>query len=119
MLDRFSRRIIAALSQVNGSAIGSINSETAVTLTGGKKNPLQGRVTKRMEGGNVMCFTNSNSNAYNGMVKRRLAAEGKDPESFQISPRVWGERIKDTPFVDHKGQLYIEVIFLKSPTDVK
>lgn len=53
------------------------------------------------------------------MVKRRLEKEGKNPDSFQLSPRKWGERVPNTPFITHtpKGQtvekVYLEVIFLK------
>lgn len=73
-------------------------------------NPHFGRVTKQTKGIGGMIATNTNSNAYASMVKRRLAAEGKDPESFELSSRTWGVRIPDTPFVEHNGQLYVEVI---------
>jgi hypothetical protein len=43
---------------------------------------------------------------------RRLAQEGKDPESFVLGKRVWGERVEGTPVVTHKGKRYLEVIFL-------
>jgi hypothetical protein len=87
---------------------------TEVKLTGGKANPFQGRVTKRMTGASVMVFQNKKSNAYENMVNRRLEAEGKDPASFQLGERAWGTRIPETPFIEHKGQKYLEVIFLKS-----
>lgn len=100
-------------ADVNGNSIVSIDTVTTPTLLGGKKNPMQGQVRKIMIGGNVMVFTNKNSNGYDNMVKRRLAQEGKDPESFELGERQWGERIKGTPFVEHNGALYLEVIFLK------
>jgi len=111
-------KLMAALKQLNGCAIASINSKTEVKLTGGKKNPMQGKIEKVMEGGNIMLFCNMNNNSYNDMVKRRLESEGKDPESFCLGKRVWGERVPQTPFVLHNGQVYMEAIFLKSPKKV-
>ena len=48
------------------------------------------------------------------MVERRLISEGKDPSEFKLQPRKWGTRIDNTPFVEHKGQYYLEVIFLSA-----
>lgn len=111
--------LLAALKQLNNCSIATIDSTTEVKLKGGKSNPQLGRVTKKMEGGNIMFFCNMNSNSYQNMVKKRLAEEGKDPETFQLGKRVWGERVPSTPFVLHKGELYVEAIFLKSPKVVK
>lgn len=104
----------AAFDALAGGTFVGMDTETPVKLKGGKKNPQQGRVTKLMQGATVMCFSNTNGSAYNAMVQRRLAAEGKDPESFELSPRAWGERVAGTPFVTHKGKTYLEVIFLQS-----
>ena len=57
--------------------------------------------------------TNKTINGYEAMVERRLAKEGKDPASFQLGQRQWGKRIEGTPFVEHNGEMYLEVIFLK------
>jgi len=100
--------------KVNGGTFISLDTETEVKLTGGKKNPLQGRVSKRVVGSNVMIFQNKNSNAYKNMVERRLEREGKNASDFQLSPRTWGVREVGTPFVSHKGNEYLEVIFLKA-----
>lgn len=104
----------AAFETLAGGTFVGMDTETTVVLKGGKKNPQQGRVTKRMTGASVMCFSNTNGSAYNTMVLRRLEQEGKDPASFELSPRAWGERIQGTPFVEHKGAHYLEVIFLKA-----
>lgn len=101
---------------INGANIVSIDTETNVKLTGGKKNEYQGRVTKRVRGSNVMVFANKKINGYDAMVKRRLEKEGKDPETFQLSPRTWGQRLSGAPFVEHKGNYYIEVIFIRPGT---
>ena len=77
----------AALENMTGGTFVGMDTETEVTLTGGKKNPQQGRVTKVMTGATVMCFSNTRGSAYDAMVRRRLAAEGKDPDSFELGPR--------------------------------
>lgn len=100
--------------KVNGASFISIDTVTDVKLTGGKKNDQQGRVQKRVIGSNVMVFQNKNSNGYENMVKRRLVKEGRNPATFELKPRVWGRRIEGAPFVEHKGQFYIEVIFLNA-----
>jgi len=103
-----------AFAALEGGTFVGLDTETPVKLKGGKKNPQQGRVTKVMKGAQVMSFSNTNGSAYDAMVRRRLEAEGKDPDSFELSPRAWGERISGTPFVEHKGEHYLEVIFLKA-----
>ena len=99
---------------VNGAAFIGLDTVTDVKLTGGKTNPYKDRVTKASVGNSVQVFTNKNTNAYENMVKRRLEKEGKNPEDFKLGERKWGTRIPNTPFVEHDGALYLEVIFLKS-----
>lgn len=107
-----------AMVNVNGASFVGLDTETVCELKGGKGNPFKGRVTKRMEGASVMVFQNKKSSSYANMVERRLIAEGKDPKSFQLQPRKWGNRIPETPFIEHfkDGKIcyYLEVIFLKS-----
>lgn len=100
--------------KVNGATFIGLDTETAVTLKGGKSNPLQGRVTKVTMGSSVMVFQNKHQNGYENMVNRRLVEEGKDLNSFTVGPRAWGTREKGTPFVTHNGNEYLEVIFLKA-----
>lgn len=105
--------------QVNGSSFVSIDTLTVPVMNkttsgrGSEPNPHYGRVLKHGIGHNVMVFQNKKTNGYENMVERRLIAEGKDPTSFELSPRSWGQRIPDTPFVEHNDALYLEVIFLK------
>lgn len=107
------RTAAMALGDLVSATFVGIDTLTNVPLKGGKKNLLQGKVQKRVLGSNVMAFANGRSNAYDNMVKRRLEKEGKDPASFVLSPRAWGERISGTCFVTHKGKMYVEFIFLK------
>jgi hypothetical protein len=105
--------LVNAVININGASFVGLDTHTDVTLAGGKKNPMQGRVTKRMIGASVMSFQNKNFSAYEAMVKRRLATEGKNPEDFKLSERAWGVRIPNMPIVEHKGNYYLEVIFMK------
>lgn len=99
---------------VTGNTIISIDTLTVPVLKGGKGNPMQGRVLKVMTGASVMVFSNKRTHGYDAMVRRRLAKEGKDPASFELSERPWGTRVPELPIVEHKGEQYLEVIFLKA-----
>ena len=106
--------IVNIMEPVTGNCIIGVCTRTVEPLTGGKGNDQQTRVEKHVEKSNVMVFTNQKQNGYDNMVKRRLTKEGKNPESFKIGERRWGTRIPNTPFVEHKGKLYMEVIFLRA-----
>lgn len=108
------------LNDFKGSQIIGLDSTTAVKLTGGQKNPMQGRIRKVTTGNLVMIF--KSSRGYANMVNRRLAKqidltedlfERLTSEGFTPGPRPWGTRLPDTPFVEHKGEIYLECIFLK------
>jgi hypothetical protein len=107
-------------NNINGNTFVGIDSITIPELKGGQSNPQQGRVEKVMEGASVMVFQNKNVNGYEAMIRRRLIAEGKDPDKFNLKPRRWGKRIKGTPIIEHikagetHKRFYIEVIFLKA-----
>lgn len=100
--------------QLAGAMFVGMDTLTVVPLKGGKKNPMQGRVTKQVTGSHVQVFGNVKSNGYGNMVARRLVAEGKDPEEFVLSPLSWGERVPETCFIEHKGAFYVQVIFKKA-----
>ena len=110
-------RFVKIFADVNGSSFVGIDTHTDVPLTGGRKNPQQGRVTKRTVGNSVMVFQNRTSSSYGDMVQRRMVKEGLDPATFELKPRAWGERIPESPFISHlkddKMNFYLEVIFLK------
>jgi hypothetical protein len=108
--------LVNAVVGINGASFVGLDTHVDVKLTGGQKNPMQGRVTKRMIGATVMSFQNKNVNAYEAMVQRRLAAEGKDPAKFELGERAWGVRVPNMPIVEHKGEYYLEVIFQRAGT---
>lgn len=98
-----------ALANVNGTAFISLDVETRPRLVGGIGNPMQGAVTKLVTGMQVMVFSNP---AYERIVNRRLVAEGFKT-IFVVGPRPWGTREEGTPFVEHEGRTYLEVIVLR------
>ena len=111
--------LASAIQAEEGLSTVYITTSTTPKLTGGKKNPHQGRVRKINVGSKILFFRNTDGSAYNNMVKRRLAKEGKDPASFKLSPRTWGTRIPNTPFIHHvdkagKENFYLEAIFVTS-----
>lgn len=113
------KNLIDILKDVNGASFITIETNTDVKLNktietdeGREANPHHGRVTKRAAA-TVMVFQNKTINGYEAMVKRRLVAEGKDPTSFQLGERKWGTRVPNLPIVEHNGQYYLEVIYLK------
>jgi len=116
------------LNDFSGCQIIGLDTRVNVPLRGGKSNPLQGKVTKVSTGNLVMVF--KSSAGYRNMVNRRLKKQWEehmltedlfqaiDRESsgsggFTPGPRQWGQRIPDTPFVEHKGKQYLECIFLR------
>lgn len=156
--------IATVLAALRGVSFIGLDIETVVPLKGGKKNEMQGRVTKRVTGSTVLIAQNKNTNTYQNMVRNRIAGEllqdatakadagkgmlvdiltsteldelsakieaalvaGEDErketaeERFEVSARKWGERIPNTPFIQHvkKGNVhtdyYLDTVFLNA-----
>ena len=100
-----------ALSAIEGTTVAGLDTLTDVKLKGGKKNPFQGRVQKRTVGAEVIVYNDSAVNVYANIVKKRMLEEAKDPETFELKPRAWGERIDNSPFIEHNNKYYLECIF--------
>lgn len=93
-----------------GNTFIGLKTKTTPKLVGGvTKNPMFGLVDK-FTVSNGQCFTNENQNGYAN--KKR-----KENPDFVLSQRTWGVRVPNTPFVEHKGTDYLEVI-LKSISSV-
>lgn len=63
------------LDKLRGVSFIGLDIETLVKLKGGKKNPMQGRVTKRVSGSTVLVAQNKNTNTYQNMVRNRLTTQ--------------------------------------------
>jgi hypothetical protein len=106
------KTLVRLLLNVRGNTFVGADVVTTVKLTGGKSNPMQGRVTKHSVIGGQL-FTHEKQQAYELMVNRRREAEGKAAD-FQVANRRWGQRMqangKSTPIIQHKDAMYLEVI---------
>lgn len=120
--------ILEQINQFSGAHIIGIDTLTTVKLTGGKSNPLQGRVTKLSEGNRVMLF--KSGVGFKNMVNRKLEKQNEETQAtldlfelitggnktYEPGPRPWGQRVPNSPFVEHKGKQYLEVVFLEAGT---
>ena len=119
--------ILEQISQFSGSHIIGIDTLTEVKLTGGKSNPLQGKVTKLSEGNRVMLF--KSGIGFKNMVNKKLEKQNQETlttldlfelitggSTYEPGPRPWGQRIPNSPFVEHKGKQYLEVVFVEAGT---
>ena len=86
---------------------------TDVKLKGGKKNKQQNRVSKLHEGFLAMLFSNKLRNAYCKMVNKRLKEQDANAKEFVLSALPWGVRVKDTAVIEHKGQDYVQLIYVQ------
>jgi hypothetical protein len=91
----------SALLERKGTTFVTIVAETDPKLRK-RGNPYAGRVTKRSRVNGAIGWI------YGNGVNRQRIREGLDPD-FEAFPRKWGERIKGTPFVEHKGNTYLEL----------
>lgn len=94
---------MALLSRVNGCTFAALDAET---------HPSKG-IRKTVFCETVIVFTNKTGSGYERMVRRRLEEIGKDPESFSVSELPWGERIPETPMIEHRGNLYLQAVVIR------
>ena len=100
------------LQNLGGCKFVSMVAETVPPLKSPKTNGLvnpdgSSRIVKRSK---VVLATGNNMD-YKSVVNRRLDKDGKE-QIDEVKPRQWGERVPNTPFVLHKGQLYLETLIL-------
>lgn len=90
------------LTRINGCTFASLDAETQ---------PIKG-FRKIVRNQRVILFTNAQSSGYENVIRRRLIAEGKDPNSFVVGDLPWGERVQGTPLIMHEGRAYLQTILL-------
>lgn len=92
-----------------GCTLMGYDALTQEALTGGKKNLMQGRVSKVHTHFLAMVFNNAIKNSYEAMVNKRLGEEGKE-SNFEAGQLPWGTKIKDTACIENKGSYYLQTI---------
>lgn len=93
-----------------GARIVTIEAETPLRMRK-TNNPYVGAVKLST----VNCVVNCN---YSNSVNNQCAREDIDTE-FESAPRQWGQRIQGTPFVEHKGEFYLETKVERSLGETK
>lgn len=101
----------AVLQAIKGAKIMTIVTETDPKLKK-RGNPFEG-VTKRTTM-NVMANFN-----YRTALDKALVAKGEAPSNREKKARTWGERVPNSPFIMHKGALYLEVKLNGRPSKVE
>lgn len=96
----------AALASRKGTSFVTIVAVTDPRMRK-RDNPYAGRVQKRSTVNGAIGWIYQNS------VNRERVREELEAD-FESFPRKWGERIKGTPFVEHKGKTYLELKVEKS-----
>ncbi|KKL53560.1 hypothetical protein LCGC14_2274200 [marine sediment metagenome] len=94
----FRNELAHYLSNKKGARIVTIVTETDP----GKSKKYKGIVKKQSYVNGIINFNYENS------VNRQREREGNIPD-FQVKPRKWGERVKNTPLITHKGNIYLEM----------
>lgn len=90
--------ITALLAPLSGNTFVGVTALTVPSMTGGKKNPHMGRITKRSVL-TIQVFKDG-TKGYINKRQKELDAEGNG-EKFEISERAWGKRLSGTPFFTH------------------
>ena len=97
--------IETVIRRIKGCTFASLDAET-----------VEKSLRRRTTGERVILFANKNVSGYENMVKRRLLASGKDPDSFHLGELPWGERLSGTPLIHHKGKYYLQTILVSAPS---
>ncbi len=97
--------------------LGGANTRSFIGLVAATEPPIKSPKTSGM-GGRIKKLTHltvymGGAVNYGNIVKNRQEKLAKElnvdrPEGWEPAPRQWGERIPQTPFVQHKGKLYLE-----------
>ncbi len=99
-IDAFNQTLLSAIK--NGNNFANIDISCPELLTGGKKNPMQGRIIKHTIGLRVEIATDSVINSYEARYNRDLETNGHDG-TYTIKPHAYAVRYgKDTATMHHK-----------------
>lgn len=107
---------------VSGTRFVGMDTETDVSRLKRDEAVQPGKVTKRTTGAVVMVFAQDERSAYSNQVKRRMEAEGIDPNTWEAGELPYGEWMGSSVFISHTpkntGKLthYLRTHFVKSGT---
>jgi len=113
------KNLISRLEQIKGSRIITIEALTKETRlrakdSFGNPNPYWGKLLKLSRVNGLINWS------YENAVNNQRVREGQpllpdgSIERFKSLPRAWGVRKIGTPFIEHKGKVYIEMMVLNS-----
>jgi len=99
-IELFNNVLLTAIR--NGNNFANIDIACPESLTGGKKNPMQGRIVKHTRGLRVEIATDSVINSYESRYNRDLE-KGGHGGTYTIKPHAYAVRFgKDTATMHHK-----------------
>ena len=98
----------------NPSAKITIDMRTEQKLSGGKSNPMQGRVFKETLHLPIELALPGVAGGYAERLKDQAMSDGLDPSAYQPKERVWGTRIDNSPLIEHKDEHYLEFFVVGS-----
>lgn len=77
----------------------------------GERNPYLGRTVKQSRVNGMICWTYAVSvnNQRQREANPQTVEEAHAVPVFIPEPRKWGERVPNTPLVNHKGKVYLEL----------
>lgn len=93
--------LTAILQAVKGAKIATIITETTPDLK--KRNNPFDNVMKRTTMNVLFNFN------YRKALDKALVAAGEAPSNRPAGKRAWGEKVPNSPFIMHKGHMYLEV----------
>lgn len=93
--------LLEKLQSLRGATFATLVVNVEPSIKCPKTSGMGGRIRKRSKVNVTLGFIYANS------VNRQREREGNESD-FQVNPRKWGERIKGTTLVVHKGQYYLE-----------
>ncbi len=107
---------------VRGTCFVGLDTETVVSRLKRDEAVQPGIITKVTTGSTVMVFAQDDPTAYSVQVKRRMEAEGMNPDNWTVGPLAYGAHVPNSPFIVHtkKGEtvptFYLRVHFVRAGT---
>lgn len=95
-------QFIERMKEQRGATFATIQVLTEPSIKCPKTSGMAGRIKERSVVNGVL------NHVYGNSVNYQRSREGKEAD-FEPLPRKWGQRIKGTTLVEHKGRYYLEM----------